>query len=79
MFSGKKIVFLDKRHPLSLLIMLVHSVALLGKALCAFHPFRASSQCFKVWFSSSHLEKTTSSRFPSPESIYLLLRVIERM
>lgn len=79
MFSGKKIVFLDKRHPLSLLIMLVSSLALLGKALCAFHPFRASSQCFKVRSSCSHLEKTTSSRIPSPESIYLLLWVTERM
>lgn len=36
MFSGKKIVLLDERHPLSFLIMLVSSAALLGKALCAF-------------------------------------------
>lgn len=36
MFSGKKIVLLDERHPLSFLIMLVSSAALLGKALFAF-------------------------------------------
>lgn len=83
MFSGKKIVFLDKRHPLSLLIMFMSSVALLGKALYTFLSSLQSKQLvflcsgIKVQSLSSHLEKTTSSRFL--ESIYLLLKVIERM
>lgn len=47
MFSGKKIVFLDKRHPLSLPIMLVSSVALLGKAWCIFHPPQSKQPVFQ--------------------------------